>query len=50
MAIAPKLAANLADGVYDVRDEVRLSLFLSRPEFASPKGRPPSFAGEAFAV
>lgn len=35
--ISPKVAAQLADEVYDVQDETRLKLFLMRPEFSKTR-------------
>lgn len=35
--ISPKVAAQLADEVYDVQDETRLKLFLMRPEFSKKR-------------
>lgn len=39
MELEPLTAAQLADEVYDVRDETRLKLFLDRPEFSAGTGR-----------
>lgn len=44
--LSPRVAAELADGIYDVRSELLLPIFLARPEFSGTTGQKLSLKAE----